>query len=232
MELFLPRERLLSVRDFFLRYLLIVAGILTALAVNQWRDNRAEARLAAETEAAIRQELAANGKNLKESIQETVQRLDRIRRINNALRKPKSLKDATLWLKQETGSMMEVQLSFPTLHRAAWGAAAASGALRRMPPAVVEQYSEVYASLEDFRTVFVEVTTGSLGPIVDTASALLNQDGTLADLRRGFMLVEAVQSMLIENQKELLKEIEAAIGPVPSPAEGERLSPATTPATK
>jgi hypothetical protein len=226
MDLHFPRERVRSVREFFLRYLLIVAGILTALAVNQWRDNRAGERLAAETEATIREELAANAKDLRESIQQTEKRLQEVRRINKALKEHKSIEEARTWLKQDTGGLINIQLSFPTLRHAAWNAGIASGAMRKMTAASVLKYSEAYAGLDSIRLVADQLVAGSLGQISATVGVLINNDGTLGDLRRGFLLVETVQDMLLQNQQELLKSIEDATGPVAPPAEDRSPRPA------
>jgi hypothetical protein len=212
MDLHFPRERVRSVRDFILRYLLIVAGILTALGVGQWNENRKAERLAAEAESAIREELTANAKDLRESIATNDERLAQLRPIIESLREKKTLAEARAWLKTNVkAGDITLGVSAPTLRRAAWQTATSTGAVRKMKPETLREFAMIYSAQEDIGGISAAITPHMFAGVLDVLSSR-DGDASLADLRRGLMAVGAVNEVLGQNHRELLKQIEETLG--------------------
>ena len=167
-------------RYFVMQFVLITAGILMALLIDNLVEVRRQNELVAEAHAAIAAEIADNAKALdnalpsldsvEATLYEMLQAIDEI------------LPDGTT-----TGTYGDFGLFGPRLTRASWESAERTGALGYMDYAQVREYASLYAAQD----AVLAAHTGLLARFPTLASvgtAIKINDGTttrLDDLRRG-----------------------------------------------
>ena len=85
MDLHVATEKVVSLKDAGLRYLVIVSGILTALALGQWVEARQHARRAAQALESIEAELARNERHLADVLAKQQALMTRLQAIEQQL---------------------------------------------------------------------------------------------------------------------------------------------------
>jgi len=171
MDVHIGREAVTSWRDFFVRYLLIVLGILSAWAVNQWNDWRQARHIAAQTRVALHAELDSDLKDVRESLLFNADAIASQRTFRH------KLVDALVAHRPESEIDKEIVTpwdrsfrdKYPSLRRDAWDAAVAGQAATHLDADELRRYSAAYASMRDLQTF------GALG-----------LSSAAADLRRRF----------------------------------------------
>jgi len=152
MDLHFATEKVASLKDAALRYLVIVAGILTALALNQWIEVRAHARLGAQALASIEDELRRNHDLLGKVIASQRRAIDKLMVIEARLggdsfavpdlgKRARSVLDDDL-LEGATDQ------NLAALQRSAWDAAVTSQALQYIPKERAVDLARAYAALD------------------------------------------------------------------------------------
>jgi hypothetical protein len=156
MDLHFATERVASLKDAALRYLVIVAGILTALALNQWIESRAHARQGVQALAEIDAELRRNRKLLGSVLAQQSAQLERLAKAE-ALLGADSF--ATPGLDRRVGELVRGNLlddigniNLAALQRSAWDTAVASQSLRHLPRGRAETMARVYAAMQEITT--------------------------------------------------------------------------------
>lgn len=132
----------------------MVFAVLLALAVNEWRDNRANTALAARARAAVIEELRANAAEL-----------DRVRDTNEALRE--QLETALPALRSGDTTKFDITYSVALLSSSAWHAAQVTQAVHFMDFEWVARVSKAY-DLQEF--------------YVDNQAALVDRIGSMGEL--------------------------------------------------
>ena len=163
MDVHIGREAVTSWKDFFVRYLLIAAGILSAWAVNQWNESRQNHRIAEQTRAALHAELANDLKELREAIAFDERQLRAAgpfrQRLIAALvaHVPERQID-----KQIVGAWStDLRDQYPTLRRDAWDAAIAGQAVTHLGAEELRRFSGAYAAMHDITEIGVANLSGS-----------------------------------------------------------------------
>jgi hypothetical protein len=163
MDVHIGRDQISSRKDFFVRYLLVAAGIGTAWALNQWNEARQHRQLADSARAAVRAELQ---RNLKELRGTSAKGEDSNKHVADFVR---SLMQA---VKENAGESrlkaligdgpLSMSLGFPSFERSAWEAAIAGQATRHMPLEEVRVFSQAYASMADLQGTVIAWTPSSM----------------------------------------------------------------------
>lgn len=154
MDVHIAREAVTSWKDFVVRYLLIVLGILSAWAVNQWSEARAHRHVAEQARGALRAELQNDLKDLRESLdfdRAAIAKLQPFRtRLFDALKAGRSERDIDAAVVAPWQDAL--QDKYPTLRRDAWDAAIAGQAVAHLGADELRRYSAAYAAMRDLET--------------------------------------------------------------------------------
>jgi hypothetical protein len=149
MDVHIGREQVTSWKDFAVRYLLIVAGILSAWAVNQWNESRQHARIAEQTRQALQAELRADLDELAKALAFNSAELRKLAPLRNELFM--AVQRGTPAAQIEAGPLARwdgaVRQQLPGLRRDAWDAAVAGQAVTHLDAAELRRYSAAYAAL-------------------------------------------------------------------------------------
>ena len=165
MEVHIGRESVSSWKDFAVRYLLIVAGILSAWAVNQWNEWRQHQRVAEQARSALHEELSNNLAELRKAMAADERAIAAAqpfrKRLIEALaaRRPQAEIDHELIASWQPDLRAEI----PTLRRDAWEAAIAGQALMYMAPAELRRWSSAYATMRDVGATSLSQTSAQAG---------------------------------------------------------------------
>jgi hypothetical protein len=149
MDVHIGREQITSWKDFLIRYLLIVAGILSAWAVNQWNEARQHRTIAEQTRAALQAELGHDLDELRQSLAFNAREVERVQPLRRELMAglkaglPPPQIEARI-LGRWTG---ELRFSLPSIRRDAWDAAVAGQAVTHLGASELRRYSAAYAAL-------------------------------------------------------------------------------------
>jgi hypothetical protein len=156
MDLHFATERVASLKDAALRYLVIVAGILTALALNQWIESRAHARQGAVALAEIEDELKRNQTLLGKVL---ARQAAQLQLLEQAEAKLGADSFATPGLERrarelvQSGSGSDIgNINLAAFQRSAWDTAVASQSLQYLPRARTEAAARVYAAMQEIST--------------------------------------------------------------------------------
>jgi hypothetical protein len=163
-----------------MQFVLITAGILMALLIDNVVEVRRQSKLVAEAHAAIAAEIADNARQLdnalpsldsvEATLYEMLQAIDEI------------LPDGTT-----TGTYGDFGLLGPRLTRASWESAERTGALGYMDYAQVREYASLYAAQDAVLAAHTDLLA-RFPTLAAVGTAIKTNDGTttrLDDLRRG-----------------------------------------------
>lgn len=135
---------------FLFESLLIVLSVLLGLALNEWRQHRADRELAATAVENCRRELAANLAELERSLPVHREVQERLREVATRAGEPPGLFALMDQIMPESG------LQLPVLKDVAWQTALATGALRHMGYDEASTLAGVYLA----QTAGVQATVG------------------------------------------------------------------------
>jgi hypothetical protein len=149
MDVQIARERITSWRDFLVRYLLIVAGILSAWAVNQWNESRHQRRTAEQTRSALKAELVRDLTEIRHARQFDDEQLAKSTALLHALIEalqagPAGRKSTQRILAGWDGRLLENQV---TVERSSWDAAVAGQAVTTLGAGELRRFAGAYAAL-------------------------------------------------------------------------------------
>jgi hypothetical protein len=167
----IPRLSRSTAREFGFQLATIIAGILIALWVDSLVEARRERALVNDAHAAIAREIAANLRDLNESLpslDEHERGLRTCLRFTDDLRKRGKTDIHTL----------NFGITMPSLNRASWQTAERTGALGFMAFADVKAYAEIY----DLQDLVVDSQRQQIARISDATARLYggeNEDPTL-----------------------------------------------------
>jgi hypothetical protein len=163
MDVHIGREQITSRKDFFVRYLLVAAGIVTAWALNQWNDARQNRQLADSARAAVRAELQRNLSELRSTAAKGDDSNRHVAGLISSLMEAVNAKAPESRIKALIGDApLSMGIGFPSFERSAWEAAIAGQATRHMPLEEVRVFSQAYASMADLHGTVIAWTPGSM----------------------------------------------------------------------
>lgn len=229
MDIHLSSERLKSWRDFVARYLLLVFGILTALAIDQWKDHRLQVRHATEARVAIEAELRANLKEVVEaraSDVEARERLDSVFRWLIERVRARRIGDPAFMaeLQLRLPELGQLRFSTPTLRHDAWDAAVATGRLVALPPDEFRRLSYTYAVQHDVSDMLSH-RLALIGTSVEDSLLLygmLNGDVDVRTVFSGLFRASNAMGTIDTNLESLERELHTGLNepapPVKPPA--------------
>jgi hypothetical protein len=227
MDVHIGREAVTSWKDFIVRYLLIVMGILSAWAVNQWNESRQHARLADQARVSLREELAANLKELRECIAANEREKGEGPTLSSKLLQALQARRGDVEIARDVIGDWQpaLRLQLPSLRRNAWEAAIAGQALTYLGGDELRRYSAAYAAMRDVEQYGAYQITSQAGELVRgiTAWQLKRRVGQTdaMELARLLLLWNAVAQSSLEQLRSLDAPLAAAIGapaPVAAPA--------------
>jgi len=179
-----PGNIKLFIGTLFIEIISIVLAVLLALAVDEWRENRANAQLARETLRRITVELKLNVTELESIIKKHQAMHDQLKGLldNNQIKVDESENDINF----------KIQLG--VLHRSAWQTAIFTQAFRHMDFQVVQELSEIY-EVHDLYKVHLENIIKNLSSanlyfddrVPAQLRALLQDIKTGLDLEKGLL---------------------------------------------
>ncbi len=162
MDLHFATEKVASLKDAGLRYLVIVAGILTALALGQWTEARRHAQQGAQALADIEGELRRNEALLAGALDTQAAQLAQLERAEEQLGKTSF---AVPDLEQRARRLLaEVTLdgvgdfNLVALQRSNWDAAVASQSLQYLPRDRTVALARAYAAAQEISAISRQVT--------------------------------------------------------------------------
>jgi hypothetical protein len=227
MDVHIGREAVTSWKDFVVRYLLIVLGILSAWAVNQWNESRQQARQADQARVALQEELGANLKELRECIVANESGKGQGPMLGLKLLKALQARRSEAEIARDVIGDWQpsLRLQLPSLRRDAWEAAIAGQALTYLGGEELRRYSAAYAAIRDVQQYGAFQITGQASELVRgiTAWQLKRRVGQIdaMELARLLLLWQAVAETSLEQLRSLDAPLAAAIGasaPVAAPA--------------
>jgi hypothetical protein len=212
-----------SLKDFGIHYLMIVAGILTAVGIEQGIEAIHHHELATQATEQIEEELKANLRETGEAIVENQRR-------NAALKTAIDTLTADIVQKKASDEAFVAGLSKvingtrnPTLRRDAWDAAIASQALTYVGPAELRLYSGAYSTQGDAMASILATTSQGnwanqfVDASIDARIGRVDQAALLKALTNYSFDLVAVTS----NEQELAAVLKAAVEP-PSADKGRQ----------
>lgn len=149
MDVHIARERISSWKDFLVRYLLIVAGILSAWAVNQWNESRHQRRTAEQTRTALKAELVRNLTEIQHARQFDEKQLAKsnayMHQLVAAIKVgPSGKKSTQKIIAGWDGRLLDDQVS---VERSSWDAAVAGQAVTTLDAGELRRFAGAYAAL-------------------------------------------------------------------------------------
>jgi hypothetical protein len=155
-----------SLKDAALRYLVIVSGILTALALGQWVEARQHARQGAQALESIEAELARNERNLADVLAQQQAMMTRLQAIEQQLGGGSfAVPDLPQRAKAvvQAGSLEgQMQFSLAALQRSAWDTAVASQSLQHVPKARAVAMARAYAVIQEVSSIARQMALSDL----------------------------------------------------------------------
>ena len=164
---------------FVTQFVLITAGILMALLIDNLSEVRRQNRLVAEAHAAIAAEIADNAKQLDNS-------LPTLDSVEATLLGMLQAADEILASGTTTFTCCDFRMTPPRLTRASWESAERTGALGYMDYAQVRRYASLYAAQDRVLAAQYELLgrfpgVASVGDAIKSNDRAARQD----DLKRG-----------------------------------------------
>ena len=165
MEVHAPEGHILSVKQFVVQLLLVVAGILIALGIDQFKDHVRHNRLAEQVRNNLRVEIARNRQRLNANVDNET----KLRAVLQTLldNQQQVVRDPEAARKQ----ILAVEPSFGVLESTAWDTALATQAIGYMDYSEVAPYGNVYEGqrlfndLENrFANVWLDLATYGTNP--------------------------------------------------------------------
>ena len=211
-----------SLKEFATHYLMIVVGILTAVAIEQGIEVIHHRELAAQATEHIEEELRSNLQQAGSTLAENQKRLAALKATSDALVKDFQQNDTSLATFTSRLKAIAIGAATPTLRRDAWDAAIASQALSYVDPATVRRFSEGYSAQRDVSEAMLATFTLGNWPaqlqsaIVDAKLGKVDQPGLL----KALATYELSLSAIAENERELQEAFKSAVEA--HPAGGER----------
>jgi hypothetical protein len=239
MDLHFATERVASLTDAALRYIVIVAGILTALALNQWIESRTQARLGAVALAEIEAELQRNQKLLVGVLARQAGQLERLDKAESLLGKDSfaapGLDNRARQLLQSDLLDEVGNINLAALQRSAWDTAVASQSLRYLPRDRTEPFARFYAASQEISNVARQLTASpyNLGALsvldafsrnesdnaLGFARALREHRLTLVAVNSGYKALEAALANAMDargDRQQTPSRSAAPVDPAPS----------------
>jgi hypothetical protein len=179
-----PGNKKLFLGTLFIEIISIVLAVLLALAVDEWRENRANAQLARETLSRIIVELKLNVTELEDITKKHQAMHDQLEGMLDKMQNKVDL----------SGIDFNFNIQLGVLHRSAWQTAIFTQAFRHMDFQVVQELSEIY-EVHDFYKVHLENIIKNLSSanlffeehVQAQFSALLQDIKTAIDLEKGLL---------------------------------------------
>ena len=157
-----------SVKDFLIRLLLIVLGVLAAVAVTQWNEQRARDALAAQMRSRLIDEVTANVKSLAQVTDVYAATSLELARIGKACAVASSQGKADSALAK---SVQEVKLDLrtPIVSATQWHLASSNQSLRDFSNQDASAFSRIYTQQQSFESILLEHKPGTLAALVDAS---------------------------------------------------------------
>jgi type II secretory pathway pseudopilin PulG len=155
MDIHPPGSKIHTFKDYCIHLSMVVLGILIALGLEGWRENRVEHTLVRHSIAAMRAEVEANRKRVEQAIKyhsESRQVLLDLQQQIEAALQSNPRKNASGTATEETKERT-LHVEIPTFNSGAWQAAVATQALAHMEYAQAELWSTTYAAQEQVRLI-------------------------------------------------------------------------------
>lgn len=171
-----------TIKDFLIRLLLIVLGVLAAVAVTQWNEQRGRNALAEQMRSRLLGEIAVNSKTLAQvtaTYAATLAELDQVVKAC-AQASPTGKPDAALVkLVQDA----KVDLRTPIISATQWQLASSNLSLRDFSIDDATVFSQIYTQQHALESVMLQHKPGTLAAMVD--ASLIAPDATAEQVRAG-----------------------------------------------
>lgn len=166
----------------------IVLGVLLALGVNEWRQDKADQKLANQARDNIFAELEANKKHLQITYRRNL-----------------------VFQRQAVEEAEEQEFYQPAwgLQDTAWNVARDTGALRHMSFEAVSGFSSIYGFQQTYRVQVLQLTQAQMMGLLSSTAL---EEGNPSDLSRQINERSSpVVELLIRNEKELIEAYDKAL---------------------
>jgi hypothetical protein len=179
-----PGEKKLLFGTLLIEMISIMLAVLLALAVDEWRENRANAQLARETLNRITAELKLNVTELENILKAHQANQNHLKGMLDTVQKSGEIK----------GFVLDINIQLGVLRRSAWQTAIVTQAVRHIDFQVVQELSEIY-EVYDFYKVHLENIIRNLSStnlyfedrVQAQLKALLRDIKTAIDLEKGLL---------------------------------------------
>jgi uncharacterized protein YpmS len=171
-----------TIKDFLIRLLLIVLGVLAAVAVTQWNEQRGRNALAEQMRTRLIGEIAANSKSLTQVIdtyKATLVELDQVIKAC-ALTSSQGKADPSLVKGVQDA---KIDLRTPVISATQWQLASSNLSLRDFSIEEASVFSQIYTQQHLLESVMLQHKPGTLSALVD--ASLLAPDASAEQVRAG-----------------------------------------------
>ncbi len=233
LDVHVAREQVTSWQDFLVRYLLIVAGILSAWAVNQWNEARQHRQIAEQTRAALSEELRSNLAEIRKARGMNTEETDSVRALRRQLVAALKAGRPMAQIEAEIVPLWSGQLreTLPQLRQDGWEAAVAGQAVTHLRADELRRFSAGYSALRLLDRNNLNVGSGVAGDLLRryTEWGLNRQLGRtdVVELTRLLVLWESV----VQYNAALLAGVEEDLGTALGTAVAPAASAASTAST-
>jgi hypothetical protein len=202
-----------TVKDFLIRFALIVLGVVVAVSVTQWRELSARQKVASEMRQRLIEEVTNNSALLAKvtaSYEKTTTSLEGIGALcDKAIKVGKLDVDTVAAIKK-----FDFDVRTPSLVNAQWQLTNANSALREFDKDEAARFADAYAFQHFVDSVLMQHKPGTLSALVDTnmLDVTTNPEQVRASCRSYAYLLTYAASMR-GNMQRLLKAYANVITP-------------------
>jgi hypothetical protein len=204
-----------TIKDFLVRFALIVLGVVVAVSVTQWREHVARQKVASEMRTRLIEEITTNSALLDKvgsSYEKTTKGLESVMALCEKSMKAGKLDAETVAEIRK----IEIDVRTPSLVNTQWQLANANLSLREFDQEEAARFADVYTLQHFVDTVLMQHKPGTLSALVDMN--MMDVTASLEQTRatcRAHSYIHTYAASMYGNIKGLQKTYEKVLSPKP-----------------
>lgn len=210
-----PSHAPTNLKELGVHYLMIVAGILTALGLEAGFEALHHRRLARHTVEQVETELQANLAEVRVSLTQNRAGLDRVQALYGEIKKLAQQREATPGvLKDLLHEKLRIGVVTPSLRRDAWDTAVADQALVHLPHDDLRRLSEAYTGQREAQQA-IQTSFSAIGSFARLTDAAVDAEfgrGDPVDLLKALQAYRLTLNAVVGVEEGLEKQLAQSLG--------------------
>ncbi len=210
-----PSHAPTNLKELGVHYLMIVAGILTALGLEAGFEALHHRRLARHTVEQVETELQANLAEVRTSLTQNRAGLDRVQGLYVEVKKLAEHHEAKPGvLKDLLREKLRIGVVTPSLRRDAWDTAVADQALVHLPHDDLRRLSEAYTGQREAQQA-IQTSFGAIGSFARLTDAAVDAEfgrGDPIDLLKALQAYRLTLNAVVGVEEDLEKQLAQSLG--------------------